>query len=110
MTKFHRRLWIGLFIMALFTPLGLLLPKKFAAGEAWGEWGTDKLAKLIGYVPEGLKELAGIWKAPLSAYNLGGENPSPAVQALWYVISGFLGILAGLATYLILRLIKKNEK
>jgi hypothetical protein len=35
MTKFQKKLWIGLAIMALLTPLGIYLPKKFNAGDAW---------------------------------------------------------------------------
>ena len=57
MTRFQKKLWIGLFIMALLTPLGVLLPEKFKAEEAWGEWGAEKLEKVLGYVPEGLKKL-----------------------------------------------------
>jgi len=93
------------------TPLGILLPEKFHAGDAWGEWGTDTLAKLIGYVPQGLMRLADVWKAPIPDYNLGGENASLSLQAISYIISGFLGMLAvSLAMYLILRLMGKNEK
>ena len=35
-----RPLWIGLGVLMVACPLGLL-----AAGMAWGEWGTDDLAK-----------------------------------------------------------------
>ena len=65
MTKFQKKLWIGVIVLALLTPLGTLLPEKFKAAEAWGEWGTDKLEKLLGYVPEGLRKLANFWKAPI---------------------------------------------
>lgn len=111
MTKSQRKLWLGLLIMALLTPLGLLLPAKFKAAEAWGEWGTDNLAKLIGYVPQGLLKLAGLWKAPVPGYNLGSPSASLAWQAISYLGSGLLGMLAvGLVMYLILRLMGKNEK
>ena len=111
MTKSQRKLWRGLLVMALLTPLGLLLPAKFKAGGAWGEWGTDSLAKLIGYVPEGLKRLSSLWKAPLADYSFGGASASLTLQLLSYIISGLLGILAvGLAMYVILELIKKNGK
>lgn len=58
MTKSQKKLWIGLFILTLLTPLGVILPEKFKAGGAWGEWGPEELEKLVGYVPEGLKRLA----------------------------------------------------
>jgi hypothetical protein len=110
MTAFQKKLWIGLIIMALLSPLGIMLPKKFDSGDAWGEWGADTLEKLLGYVPEGLKKLADLWKAPLSDYNLGGEGASFGVQVISYIISGILGIaLVGGAIYLISRfLIKKR--
>ncbi|MDP2267889.1 MAG: cobalamin biosynthesis protein [Deltaproteobacteria bacterium] len=109
MTKSQRKLWIGLLIMTLLTPLGILLPEIFPAGDAWGEWGTDALAKLIGYVPQELMRLAGLWKAPIPDYDLGGEHVF-SLRAISYMISGFLGMLAvGLAMYLIQKLMGKNE-
>jgi cobalt/nickel transport protein len=111
MTKFQRRLWIGLFILALLTPLGIILPGKFNAGDAWGEWGTDTLEKVLGYLPEGLKRLAGLWKAPIPDYNFGGEEATSIVQAISYILSGLLGIGAvSLAVYAISRLVVKNGK
>ncbi len=111
MTTFQRKLWIGLLIMALLSPLGILLPKKFDAEEAWGEWGTEKLGRLIGYVPEGLKKLAGLWKAPVPDYNFGGEDATLTVQGISYVVSGLLGIAAcALAALVVSRLIRRHGK
>jgi cobalt/nickel transport protein len=111
MTKLQKKLWRGLLILALLTPLGILLPAKYNAGEAWGEWGTDSLAKLIGYVPEGLKRLSSLWAAPMPDYGFGGEQASFALQLLSYILSGLLGMLVvGLAMYLIFRLMGKHEK
>lgn len=111
MTSFQKRLVVGLVIMAFLSPLGIILPKMFNSGDAWGEWGTAKIEKFIGYVPEGMKRLAGIWKAPVSDYNPGGENASMAAQMLYYIISGCIGIIiaAGII-YLIARLLLKNGK
>ena len=111
MTRFQKKLWIGLLIMALLTPLGILLPQRFNAEDAWGEWGIDKLEKLLGYVPEGLKKLTDIWKAPIPDYNFGGEGASKAVQVISYVASGFLGIgVCVLIVFIILRFIAKHGK
>lgn len=111
MTAFQRKLWIGLLIMALLTPLGILLPKRFNAEEAWGEWGTDKLGQLIGYVPEGLKKLADLWKAPVPDYNFGREGATIAVQVISYVVSGLLGIAAcTFVVLMVLRLIRRHGK
>ena len=111
MTRFQKKLWIGLLIMALLTPLGVLLPEKFRAEEAWGEWGIDKLEKLVGYVPEGLKKLADLWKAPIPDYNFGGEGASTTLQAVSYIVSGFLGIgVCILIVFVISRVIARHGK
>ncbi|MFH0940963.1 MAG: cobalamin biosynthesis protein [Candidatus Omnitrophota bacterium] len=63
-TKF----WIGLGMLIVLSPIGLLLPERFKAGAAWGEWGSEELRRLVGYVPLGLKKLSGIWNAPIPDY------------------------------------------
>jgi len=111
MTRFQKKLWIGLLIMALLTPLGILLPQRFNAEDAWGEWGIDKLEKLLGYLPEGLKRLTDIWKAPIPDYHFGGEGASKAVQVLSYIASGFLGIgVCVLIVFILSRFIAKHGK
>jgi len=111
MTRFQKKLWIGLLVMALLTPLGIYLPEKFKSGDAWGEWGTDKLQELLGYVPEGLRKLAEFWKAPVRDYNFGGENAAFGMQVISYIISGILGVaVVALVIYLITKLLVKHEK
>jgi len=111
MTRFQKKLWIGLLIMALLTPFGILAPQKFRAGEAWGEWGIEKLDKLLGYVPEGLRKLADLWKAPIPDYNFGGEGVSTTLQTISYVASGLLGIgICVFVVYVISRFIAKHGK
>jgi hypothetical protein len=111
MTRFQKKLWIGLLVMALLTPLGILLPQKFKADDAWGEWGIEKLAKLLGYVPEGLRKLAYFWKAPIPHYNFGGEGASMTLQAISYIVSGLLGIgVCAFVVYLVSRFMAKHGK
>jgi hypothetical protein len=111
MTKSQKKLWIGLLVMALLTPLGIILPRLFDAGAAWGEWGVDKLEQLLGYAPQGLKKLSDAWKAPVPNYNFGGKDASMTVQIISYVVSGILGVLAvGLLVFLISRFMTKNDK
>ncbi|KAF0181017.1 MAG: cobalamin biosynthesis protein [Nitrospirae bacterium] len=111
MTVFQKKLWTGLVVMALLSPIGIFLPNFFNAEDAWGEWSAEKLKELIGYVPAGLEKLADLWKAPIPDYNPGGEGASMAAQAVWYVVSGLIGILlvAG-AVYLLARLLQRHEK
>jgi cobalt/nickel transport protein len=111
MTRFQKKLWIGLLIMALLTPIGIYLPEKFRSGDAWGEWGSGKLKEVLGYVPEGLKKLADLWKAPVRDYNFGGENAAFSTQVISYVISGMLGIaVVVIVVYLIAKFLVKHEK
>ena len=109
MTKTQKQLWTGLVIMALITPLGLMLPAFFNSGDAWGEWGTDTLETLLGFVPEGLKKYTDFWKAPFPDYNLGGEDSSMAVKVISYAASGMIGILVVVAViYLISKVVLKK--
>ncbi len=111
MTKFQKKLWIGLLVMALLTPLGVLLPAKFHAEDAWGEWGTEKLEKLLGFVPEGLKKLTNLWKAPIPDYNFGGEGVSKTPHLVSYIGSGLLGVgVCVFVVWIISRLIARHGK
>jgi hypothetical protein len=111
MTLFQKKLWVGLGIMALLTPLGIYLPQRLGASEAWGEWGTEALEKILGYVPEGMKKIADIWKAPIADYNFGGEGASFGTQAVSYIGSAILGIAAvALVLYIISKILVKHEK
>ena len=76
-----------------------------------GRMGTDKLEKLLGYVPEGLKKLADLWKAPIPDYNFGGEGASMTIQVFSYIISGLLGIgICAFIVYTVSRFIAKHGK
>jgi hypothetical protein len=111
MTAFQKKLWIGLAVMALISPFGIILPALFNAEDAWGEWSAAKLKKLIGFVPAGLEKLADFWRAPMADYNPAGEGASMAAQAFWYIASGLLGILLVVGmVYLLARLLRRHEK
>ncbi len=92
-----RRLWWGVGILALLSPLGLALPLLCRAGGAWGEWHPAELAARIGFVPEGMGRLASVWRAPLADYALAGGGKSLTEAALFYGICAVLGIAAIIA-------------
>ncbi len=111
MKRFEKKLWLGLCVLAILSPLGIILPEKFGAGGAWGEWGADALEKLLGYVPEGLKKTADIWTAPIRSYSFGGEEAALSVKIVSYIVSAFIGIaLACIIVLIISRLLFKHEK
>jgi len=87
------KLWIGLGILILLSPLGLLLPEHFKAGDAWGEWGADTFKELIGYIPQGLEKLSSLWSAPIPDYAFKGqvEKGLPSLSFA-YIISAIIGV------------------
>jgi hypothetical protein len=91
--KITSKLWIGIILLAIFSPLGIILPRYFKAGGAWGE---DKILTL--------------WKAPLVDYSFGrGEG------LFWlsfsYIVSAVLGIgiIVGVVLLIGRKLTKKGN-
>jgi uncharacterized integral membrane protein len=96
-----RMLWIGLVILIILTPLGLLAP-----GTAWGEWGGKELRELgLGFIPEGLERLGGVWPAPIPDYEV------PALNAnLGYILSALVGVvLVSLVIWLVSRIVIRRS-
>lgn len=79
--------------LAILAPLGLIAP-----GFAYGEGSAEDVQAAFGYVPQGLRDLSGVFSAPFSGYNLQFPFFSEANAPLWhaaigYEISGILGVL-----------------
>lgn len=107
-----RRLWIGLIVLAVLTPLGLLVPHCLGGGPAWGEWSSEEVGRAAGYVPQQLHRLGGLWHAPLPDYSHpGAEHSGLLSQSLWYVVSAVVGLalVVGLSV-LLGRWLAKNEQ
>ncbi|KAB7789937.1 cobalt transporter CbiM [Bifidobacterium leontopitheci] len=79
----RRALRIGLAVVALLSPLGLL-----AAGDAWGEWGAEDFMAATGldYVPQYIAH-GFTWNALLPDYSLRGLP-----DAAGYVLSAVIGV------------------
>ena len=105
--KITMKLWIGMVVLILLSPLGLILPEHFKAGSAWGEWGADEMQKLVGYVPKGLEKLAGLWNAPIPDYAFKGwEEKGLSYLSFAYIVSAVSGIVIIVAAmYLIGKLL-----
>jgi cobalt/nickel transport system permease protein/cobalt/nickel transport protein len=86
--KLVRNLAIGLGLLIILAPLGLL-----AVGETFGEWSVEEVQEKLGFVPPGLEQLAWLWSAPLPDYAFPGGGESMTVSAVAYIISGILGVL-----------------
>ncbi len=86
MDKIMRNFAIGLALLIILAPLGLL-----AVGETFGEWGSDELKEKLGYVPRGLDGLSSLWSAPIPDYAFSGnESWTGAVAA--YILSAIIGV------------------
>ena len=92
MAGFNKKIWIGLLVLVLLSPLGLVLPKVFNANKPWGEWSSETVAKDKGYMPKGMQKDANIYSAPIPDYNLGKEEDSIWKRSGSYIISGIVGI------------------
>jgi cobalt/nickel transport system permease protein/cobalt/nickel transport protein len=88
MDKLVRNLAIGLGLLIILAPLGLL-----AVGETFGEWSMEEVQEKLGFVPPGLEQLSSLWSAPLPDYAFPGGGESMTVSAAAYIISAILGVL-----------------
>jgi hypothetical protein len=88
MDKLVRNLAIGLGLLIILAPMGLL-----AVGETFGEWSVEEVQEKLGFVPPGLEQLSSLWSAPLPDYAFPGGGQSMTVSAAAYIISAVLGVL-----------------
>jgi hypothetical protein len=97
------KLWIGIAILIVLSPIGLILPEYFKAEDAWGEWGSGTVKELVGYIPQGFKRLSSLWSAPISDYAFKSWQEKPITSlSLAYIASAFIGILACVGVVLLL--------
>ncbi len=110
--KLTTKLWVGLAILAVLSPLGLLVPEYFKAEAAWGEWGADELGDLVGYIPYGIRRIAGLWSAPIPDYAFKGwEEKATPHRGLAYMASAIIGMIAVVvAAFLIGRLLTREKR
>ncbi|MFN8443694.1 MAG: cobalt transporter CbiM [Caldilineaceae bacterium] len=110
-----RPLWIGLAVLMIGTPLGLL-----AAGTAWGEWGAEDFASATGRAeiaaasggvapaaaPVGLTKLSSFWTAPIPDY-----APSfMQSESFGYIMSALLGVGLIILAFLIVSWLLSGRK
>ncbi len=85
-----KKIWIIPMILLIMVPLGLI-----AEGSAWGEWPLQELSKMVGFVPQGMRNLSELWSSvPFRDYTL------PFMKGfLGYIIAGIIG--AGIAALIV---------
>jgi cobalt/nickel transport protein len=106
------KLWILVAILAILSPIGLLLPEHFKAGAAWGEWAPEEIQALVGYIPKGLEKLASLWCAPIPDYTFKGWQTKPLRSlSVAYIISAIAGIVISVVlVFLIAKLLAKKDR
>jgi len=81
-----RRYWIGLVILAMLTPLGAM-----TEGTAWGEWGTEELATVFGYIPQGIEQASSWWAAMCPDYSMSFLGEGELAGKIGYFLSAVFG-------------------
>jgi len=105
-----KKLWIGIGILVILSPLGVIVPKWFGAGGAWGEWGLDQIEKAVGFVPQGMKRSAETWKAPLPDYAVPGQSKGMPGESVGYIAAGVIGIVITAAVmYLLSKILARKN-
>ncbi len=106
-----KRLWIAVLVLALLSPLGLLIPALFGAGGAWGEWGLEEIRKMLGFVPEGMRKLGHLWSSPMKDYAVPGQSGGIAGKGLGYLASALVGAaIAAALAFLLARVLGKRNR
>jgi cobalt/nickel transport protein len=90
--KKYKKYIIFIGILVVLSPLGLLLPDYFKAGDAWGEWSLESVKEQIGHEPEGMKKNAELYAAPIPDYNPGKEEDTLTKKSVGYILSGVIGV------------------
>lgn len=91
MDRIVKNLTIGLIVLMILSPLGLL-----AVGDTFGEWGADELDKLgVSAAPTGLEELADFWSAPMPDYAFPNGDESMSILSVAYILSAIIGVVIG---------------
>ncbi|KCZ73547.1 hypothetical protein ANME2D_00617 [Candidatus Methanoperedens nitroreducens] len=104
--KTMKKLWIGIAILIALTPLGLL-----ASGMAWGEWSSEELQEMLGYVPDGINKGENLWQSLFPGYSISGLEDSFLQSGIGYILSAVIGIgLIYLVTIALGKFIAKREE
>lgn len=101
----NKKYVIAFSIIILLTPLGLL-----AEGTAWGEWGTEELQEILGFIPQGMQHFPVTWSGIFPDYSVPGLETSFFEHSLGYIGSALVGCgLIGIAFYILQGILKQNK-
>lgn len=86
-------------LMLILVPLGLL-----TEAPAWGEWENEYYQKVLGFIPEGIKNAKSIHSL-ISDYSIEGVN-----DVVGYYISALVGVALIFGFFYLLSKVKSNAK
>ena len=100
-----KRYWVGLVVLAILTPLGSL-----AEGTAWGEWGTDELKGVFGYIPQGITQASSWWTGIFPDYSMRFLGGGVIADKAGYFLSAVFGsVLIYIAMFLYGKLLRRAD-
>jgi len=102
-----RRYWLGLIVLAILSPIGLL-----AEGTAWGEWDAEELQETLGYIPQGMEQFKDVWQAIFPDYSMKFLGESAMGHYIEYVLSAIIGsaIIYGVVMLITRVIIQQKSK
>lgn len=91
--KTTTKLWIGIGILAVLSPLGLILPKLFHASNSWE------------------KKFLSLWNAPMPDYApKGWEGKGLSHLSVGYFLSSLVGVVVTVLVVLLLGRVLSKKK
>ncbi len=104
MDRLLRNLLIGLAVLIIVVPVGLL-----AVGTAYGEWGAEELEQLVGFIPAGLASISSLWTAPIPDYALPSLGETFLDLSLAYWLSAIIGVILSAGVLILIgRVLTRN--
>ncbi len=95
----YKKLIIGLGILIVLTPLGLI-----TENPAWGEWSEEEMTAMLGFMPQGIKN--GSWfEAPFGDYAF-----APLGDIGGYIFSATLGSIIVISIFYALKKMARAQK
>jgi hypothetical protein len=105
MDKLLKNLLIGLIVLIVVVPIGLL-----AVGTAYGEWGTEELEALVGFIPAGLSSVSNLWAAPIPDYSLPSLGDAFLDLSFAYWLSAIIGAIFSAGVLILIgRVLTRNK-
>ena len=99
-----KKYWYAIIALIIFAPIGLL-----AQGTAFGEWSGGDLKAKLGFIPDGMVRLGGVWKALLPDYSIPGFGSNFFNSSLGYIFCAIVALVIILIATGIISMLQKRK-